>query len=57
MSEPLPEPPEPEGMHAVADTDAELAQRNLQFGWALAALFVVLFAGTFGVAFVYLWLT
>ena len=29
----------------------------MQFGWALAALFVVLFAGTFGIAFAYLWLS
>ena len=59
MSEPLPEPVEPEGTQPPVDpdTDAALAQRNLQFGWALAALFVILFAGTFGVAFVYLWLS
>jgi hypothetical protein len=59
VSEPLSEPVEPEGegTQPPVDPDAAMAQRNLQFGWALAALFVILFAGTFGVAFVYLWLS
>jgi len=35
----------------------ELARKNTQWGWALFALFCVLFAGTFGIAFVYLWLS
>ena len=58
MSEPEPETSEAaaEGTHPVTDPDAELQRRNLQFGWALAALFVVLFAGTVGIAFAYLWL-
>jgi hypothetical protein len=41
----MPEPVEP---------DAELARKNLVFGLALFGLFVVLFAGTIGVAFLYL---
>lgn len=41
----MPEPVEP---------DAELARKNLLFGLALFGLFVVLFAGTIGVAFLYL---
>jgi len=60
MSETLPEPVEPEseeGTQPPVDPDAAMAQRNLQFGWALAALFLLLFAGTFGVSFVYLWLS
>lgn len=34
--------------------EPELARRNMLWGWALAALFVVLFAGTVLVAVVYL---
>jgi hypothetical protein len=32
----------------------ELERRNLVLGWALFALFLVLFAGTVGVALLYL---
>ena len=35
----------------------EQARRNILWGWALLGLFVVLFGGTVGVAFVYLWLS
>lgn len=34
--------------------DRDLERKNMRWGWALFALFVVLFAGTFGVALVYL---
>ena len=34
----------------------ELARRNMLWGWALFGLFLVLFGGTVGIAFVYLWL-
>ena len=34
--------------------DGELARRNLRFGWALFALFWVLFFGTILVAVLYL---
>jgi hypothetical protein len=34
--------------------DPELARRNLVLGWWLFAVFVLLFAGTVAVAFVYL---
>jgi hypothetical protein len=34
--------------------DAELARKNLRLGWALFGVFVLLFAGTVAVAFVYL---
>ena len=32
----------------------ELERRNLVLGWALFAVFVVLFAGTVGIAFLYI---
>ena len=35
-------------------TDPELARRNLRFGWALFALFWLIFAGTVIVAVLYL---
>jgi len=35
-------------------TDTDLARRNLRFGWALFALFWVLFLGTILVAVLYL---
>jgi hypothetical protein len=34
--------------------DPGLARRNTRLGWALFAVFLVLFAGTFGVALLYL---
>jgi hypothetical protein len=34
--------------------DPELERKNLVWGWLLAALFVVLFAGTFVIGLVYL---
>ena len=34
--------------------DRELAQKNLRMGWALFCLFLVLFAGTFVIAAVYI---
>ncbi len=50
-------------MTELLDTDAkheaelELARKNLRWGWALFGLFVVLFAGTIAVAYIYLWLS
>ena len=59
MTEPLDETTEldTEATHPLSDPDAELAHRNLQFGWALVGLFILLFAGTVGVAFAYSWLS
>ena len=37
--------------------DPELDRRNLIWGWALFAVFCVLFGGTIGIAYVYLWLS
>ena len=34
--------------------DPELERRNLKLGWAIFGLFLLLFAGTFVVALVYL---
>ena len=34
--------------------DPDLARRNNRLGWALFLLFLVLFAGTWGVALLYL---
>ena len=53
MSEALPETlEEPPDI-----ADAALARKNMLWGWALLGLFLALFAGTVGVAFVYLWLS
>ncbi|HWN20645.1 MAG TPA: hypothetical protein VNP93_01625 [Gaiellaceae bacterium] len=38
----------------MTDLTPELERKNLVLGWALFALFLVLFAGTIGVAFLYL---
>lgn len=34
--------------------DPELAKKNVRLGWLLFAIFLVLFAGTWGVALLYL---
>jgi hypothetical protein len=34
--------------------DPELARKNMKLGWALFGLFVLLFAGTFVVALIYI---
>lgn len=36
------------------DMDPDLARRNAVLGWLLFGVFVLLFAGSFGVAFLYL---
>jgi hypothetical protein len=38
----------------VTDLTPELERKNLVLGWALFAIFLVLFAGTVGIAFLYL---
>ena len=38
----------------MTDMTPELERKNLILGWALFAVFVLLFAGTVGVAFLYL---
>lgn len=57
MAEPLTEPVPPQTLEEPPDvSDAVLARKNMLWGWALFGLFFLLFAGTVGVAFVYLWL-
>jgi hypothetical protein len=34
--------------------DPELARRNVRLGWFLFGVFLLLFAGTFGIALLYL---
>jgi hypothetical protein len=36
------------------EIDQDLARRNNRLGWLLFGVFVLLFAGSFGVAFLYL---
>ena len=38
----------------MTDVTPELERKNLVLGWALFGLFVLLFAGTVGIAFLYL---
>ncbi len=38
------------------EIDPATARKNLIMGWALFGVFVLLFAGTVAVAFVYLWI-
>jgi hypothetical protein len=57
MAEPLPEPKPPETAYDPVEAELELARTNMLWGWALFGLFCLLFAGTVGVAFVYLWLS
>jgi hypothetical protein len=57
MTEPLIEPTPPGKLVDPPDiAERELARKNMAWGWALFGLFWVLFAGTVGVALVYLWL-
>jgi hypothetical protein len=42
---------------APSTSDVAIAHKNMVWGWALFGLFWVLFAGTIGVAYVYLWLS
>ena len=54
MSEPLPEPQHPGFTVEPVEPDEELAHRNNVFGLALFGLALLLLAGTFVIAFVYL---
>lgn len=38
------------------EIDPETARKNMIMGWALFGVFVLLFAGTIAVAFIYLWI-
>jgi hypothetical protein len=54
LAEPLPEPRPPETTQEAIEPDAELSRKNNLWGWALFGVFCLLFAGTIGIAFVYL---
>ena len=54
MTEPVPERTPPPVTVEPVEPDAELAHRNNVFGLALFGLFLLLFGGTFLIAFVYL---
>jgi hypothetical protein len=57
MAEPLPETRPPDTMYEAIEPDAALGRRNARFAWLLVGLFLVLFGGTFLVAYAYLWLS
>ncbi|HXV04022.1 MAG TPA: hypothetical protein VFP24_10660 [Gaiellaceae bacterium] len=54
MTEQLPEPRPPEYHVMPVEPDADLAHRNNVVGLALFGLFLLLFAGTWLIAFIYL---
>jgi hypothetical protein len=54
VTEPVPERTPPPVTLEPVEPDAELAHRNNVFGLALFGLFLLLFGGTFLIAFVYL---
>ena len=57
MAEPLPETRPPDTMHEAIEPDAPLARKNMLLGWMLLGIFLLLFGGTFLVAYAYLWLS
>jgi hypothetical protein len=56
MTEPVPEPTPPQTYSDPGANAREVAHKNMIWGWSLLAVFVLLFAATVGIAFVYLWL-
>ena len=54
MSEPIEQPRAGPPSQAPADPDRELARKNAVLGWALFGIVLLVFAGTIGVALVYL---
>jgi hypothetical protein len=52
MTEPVREPEPPRTF--APPVDPEVARKNLVFGWALFVFALILFAGTVGVALLYL---
>jgi hypothetical protein len=54
VTEPLFEPEPPRDLTDPVEAERDLARRNMLFGWALFALFVVIFAGTVVVGLIYL---
>jgi hypothetical protein len=56
VTEPLPQPRPPDTLHEAISPDAALARKNNIWGLLLLGVFIVLFAGTFVIGLVYLWL-
>jgi hypothetical protein len=54
VTEPLPETPQPDFVVEPVEPDAEVEHRNNVLGLALFGLFLLIFGGTFLIAFVYL---
>jgi hypothetical protein len=54
VTEPVPETRPPDVTVQPVEPDRELAHRNNVFGFALFGLFLLLFGGTFLIAFIYL---
>ena len=54
MSEPVAEPYRPQSEHLPREPTPEEERSNVFFGLGLFAIFLLLFAGTIGVALVYL---
>ncbi len=54
MTEQIPEPYRPQSEHFSRETTREEDRSNVLFGLGLFAIFLLLFAGTIGVALVYL---
>jgi hypothetical protein len=54
MTEPAPEPYQPQGPQQPVDPDQEIGRRNVALGLALFGLSLLLLGGTFAVGFVYL---
>ena len=57
MTEVVPETRPPDTMYAAVEPDDALARKNIRLAWLLVGLFLVLFGGTFLVAYAYLWLS
>ena len=54
MTEPIGEPVPPPATYPPVDPHGVLARKNMVLGWGLFALVLVIFAGSIGIAFVYL---
>jgi hypothetical protein len=54
MTEQVPEPYQPQSVHFPREATPAEERSNVLFGLALFGVFLLLFAGTIGVAFVYL---
>jgi len=54
MTEQIPEPYRPQSKHFPREATSDEKRSNVLFGLGLFAIFLLLFAGTIGVALVYL---